>query len=171
MALIVNQPMPIRLPLGSVYLFVFPIPFWSGFQFESAYQLFKSFNVIYFYFVIPLLILAFRRLWKDKSSGSPAMLFMAFVTIGFTLAVAGTSLETRHLGAFFAPVFVLALSPDMRLNIVRQNYRQLLYAFLGSVCLVHYLWLVIKVGFIVLPISLLIMLLMLSTKTVSKKVN
>lgn len=44
-ALIVNQAMPIRLVLGSIYLFVFPIPFWSGFQLESVYHVFKSFNV------------------------------------------------------------------------------------------------------------------------------
>jgi len=146
MAFIVNQPMLIRLPLGAVYLFVFPIPFWSGFQFESVYQLFKSFNVIYFYFVIPLLVLAFRQLWRDKFSRSPAMLFLLFLVIGFSLAIVGTSLETRHLGAFFIPVFLLALLPDLRQIKVRHSYRQLLYGFLGSVFIVHIIWLIIKFG-------------------------
>lgn len=74
-ALILNQPIPIRVLLGSIYLFVFPIPFWSGFQLESVYNVFKSFNVVFFYFLLPLLALSLHTIWKDKSKRSPAILF------------------------------------------------------------------------------------------------
>ena len=106
MSLIINQPMPIRLFLGSVYLYIFPIPLWSGFQLESSYHLFKSFNVIFIIFLLPLVILAFRELWKSNLSRSSSTLFMLFLVIGFTFAIAGTSMEGRHLGAFFVPIFI-----------------------------------------------------------------
>lgn len=144
MALVVNQPIPLRLVLGSVYLFVFPVPFWSGFQLDSVYHLFKSFNVIYFYFVIPLLLLAVRKLWKEKPLRTPGALFLLFLIIGFTLAIAVTSLETRHHGAFFAPLFLLALLPDMRVRSEKRGYKQLLTFVLVGVVFVHLAWLVLK---------------------------
>ena len=159
MSLIINQPLLIRLTLGAIYLIIFPIHFWVGFQFESSYHLFKSFNVIYLYFVIPLLTLTVRQLWKDKSIRSPSMLFLLFLVFGFTLVIAATSLETRHLGAFFVPVFLLALLPDLRLKIVRHNYRQLLIAFLGTVFVIHYMWIIIRFGYFIVPITIIFVLL------------
>ncbi len=145
MTLIINQPMPIKLALGTVYLFVFPIPFWSGFQLESAYALFKSFNVLFFYFLLPLLALAVRQLWQHKVQRTPVILFMLFLSIGFALAIAGTSLETRHFGAFLVPIFMLAMLPDLRSPVVRHNYRQLLMVLLGGVVLVHLTWVGLKI--------------------------
>lgn len=142
--LIVNQPIPIKAFLGSIYLFVFPIPFWSGFQLETVYHLFKAFNVIYFYFLIPLLALALHQLWKDKLSRSPMVMFLLFLVIGFTLAIAATSLETRHHGAFFVPLFLLALGPDLRIRSEWRLYKQLLKLFLSGVALVHLAWIVLK---------------------------
>lgn len=144
-ALVINQPMPVRLVLGSIYLFVFPIPFWSGFQLESAYNLFKSFNAVFFYFFLPLLVLALRKIWKDKHQRTPAMMFILFLSIGFTLAIAGTSLETRHFGAFLAPIFVLALLPDFSSPIVRRNYKKLLIFMVNGVLLVHLAWAALKI--------------------------
>lgn len=144
MALIINQPMPVRLVFGSIYLFVFPIPFWTGFQLESAYNLFKSFNVVFFYFLLPLLILALRQIWKDKRQRTATIMFMLFLLLGFTLAIAGTSLETRHFGAFLAPIFVLALLPDFNSPIVRHNYKLVLITMLTGVLLVHMAWAIMK---------------------------
>lgn len=146
MALIINQPLPIRLALGSITLLLSPIPFWVGFQLESAYHLFKSFNVLFFYFLMPLLALSIRELWKRKSERTPAFLFILFVAGGFILAIAGTSLESRHLGAFLAPIFILALLPDLRVRSVNHNYRQLLMVMLGGVAVVHGLWVILKLA-------------------------
>ncbi len=145
-ALIVNQPLPIRLALGSVYLFVFPIPFWSGFQLESAANLFKSFNVIFFYFVIPLLAIAVSRLWRFKRERSTSLVFMLFVSLGFTMAIAASSLETRHFGDFLVPVFILALLPDLRNCNERRTYHHLLIMMLGGVVLVHAAWTALKLN-------------------------
>lgn len=144
MALIVNQPTPIRLVLGSIYLFVFPIPFWSGFQLESAYNLFKSANVIYFYFVLPLLFIALRQLKRNKAMRTPALLFLVFLSLGFTLAIASTSMETRHFGAFFLPILLIATLPDLRVPIVWQHYKSFVYIILAGVFLVHLAWIVLK---------------------------
>jgi hypothetical protein len=169
MLLIVNQPILIRAPLGALYLFFFPIPFWTGFQLESAYALFKSLNVIYFYFVVPLLVLTVRHLYKIKLSRTPPVLFLLFAVFGFTLAIAGTSLETRHLGVFFGPMFMLALYPDMRLISVKHRYKKILIAVLSSVFIVHYLWAVVKLGFIFVGVSLAVALLVGGLAAISNR--
>lgn len=144
MAFIVSQPLPIRLILGSAYLYVFPIPFWTGFQLESAYHLFKSLNALFFYALIPLIVLSFLQIACRKSVRTPAVMFQLFLVLGFTLAIAGTSLETRHLGAFLGPVFVLALLPDLTLRKDRNAYKVFLVAFLFMMTVLHFAWLVIK---------------------------
>jgi hypothetical protein len=143
-ALIVNQPMPIRLVLGSIYLYVFPIPFWSGFRLESVYNVFKSANVVFFYFVLPLLAISLLRLIRHKQARSVSALFMLFLTLGFTLAIAGSSLETRHFGAFLIPVFILASIPDLRERNVRLQYKQYLFVVLSGVIVVHLAWIILK---------------------------
>lgn len=144
MALILNQPMLIRLILGCIYLFVYPIPFWFGFQLEAAYHFFKSMNTIFFYFVLPLLFIVIRELMIQKSMRAPALLFMAFVALGFALVVAGTSLETRHFGAFLVPVFVLATVPDLRVPQHRRDYKVFLSVVLIGVLIVHLAWFALK---------------------------
>jgi len=143
-ALIVNQPLPIRLVLASIYLYVSPIPFWSGFQLESVYNVFKSANVVFFYFVLPLLAISILRLFRNKQGRSCSVLFMLFLTLGFTLAIAGTSLETRHFGAFLIPIFVLASIPDLRVRNVRLQYRQYLFVVLLGVIVVHLAWIILN---------------------------
>jgi len=145
MALIVNQAMPIRLVLGSIYLLVFPIPFWSGFQFDNAYNLFKSFNVIFFYFLIPLLAIALGRLFGSRTMRTPAMMFVLLTALGFTLAVAATSLETRHFGAFLMPIFVLATVPDLRERKTWRRYKNYVSFVLVGVVSVHLAWIALKV--------------------------
>ena len=144
MTLIVNQPLPLRLVLGSMYLFVFPIPFWSGFQLDSVYHLFKSFNVLYFYFVIPLVALSMWQLISSRSVRKVTILFVLFLSIGFTFAVAATSLETRHFGAFLVPILLVALLPDLQDRAIRLRYFQLLILMMLAVVLVHLVWVIIK---------------------------
>lgn len=144
MSLVVNQPLPIRLVLGTIYLYVFPIPFWVGFQLESAYNLFRSFNALFFYGLNPLLVLSVGTLVRNKSLRTANALFLLFCTIGFSVAVAITSLELRHFGAFLVPVLVTALIPDLKNVSVRRNYQRLLAIFLSAVLLVHLAWLAVK---------------------------
>jgi hypothetical protein len=145
MALIVNQSLPIRLVLGSIYLFVFPIPFWGGFQLESVQAFFKSANVVFFYFVLPLLAISLLKLVRHKRSRSVSVLFLLFLSLGFTVAIAGTSLETRHFGAFLIPIFVIATMPDLRADNERLQYKQYLFVILSGVIVVHLAWVILKV--------------------------
>lgn len=169
MSLIVNQPMPIRLPLGIIYLYLFPIPFWDGFQFEAVYFLFKSINVLLFYFLIPLLIMAIYTIWKDAIVRSPSMLFLVFFVVGISLIIAGTTLETRHIGAFFSSLFLIALLPDMQLKKVRIQYRKVLIAFLGTVFIIHYSWAIMKMGLIIINITIGFILFILIITTSNRK--
>jgi len=100
--------------------------------------------VIFFYFLLPLLALSLHKIWKDKSIRSPAILFLLLFSFGFTVAMAGTSLETRHFGTFLPPMFLLALLPDFNARSVRVNYKQLLMFTLAVVVFVHLAWIAIK---------------------------
>ncbi|MDP3082623.1 MAG: hypothetical protein Q8N44_02870 [Rubrivivax sp.] len=146
LTLIVNQPLAVRLPLGLAYLFVFPIPFWSGFQLETAASLFKSFNALFFYALTPLAGLAVVRIWQQRALRNRVNVFLVLVTFGFALAIAGTSLETRHFGAFISPLFMLALLPDLRQDTERRAYRSLLVCLLGLLAAVHVAWILLKLA-------------------------
>jgi hypothetical protein len=147
MKLIIDQPLPVRILLGSGYLYLFPIPFWSGFQLNSVYVLFKSFNVIFFYFIIPLLLMAVWQLWIRRETGSVMLTFLALLSLGFTLAIAGTSMETRHLGVFLPYIFLLAILPDLRNRLILSNYKKLLFMTLLGVFFIHFAWMIIKGGY------------------------
>lgn len=145
MALIVNQSVPVRLLAGSIYLYLFPIPMWSGLQLESSYHLFKSFNVLFMYFLIPLMLLAVRDLFKNKLMRSPPLIFMAFLILGFSLAIAGTSLENRHLGVFYGALFIIALLPDLRKTHAINNYKKMLSLVFFSIFIIHAAWMTLKI--------------------------
>jgi len=144
--LIVDAPLPIRLIAGTVYLYVFPIPMWSGFQLSSVYELLKSLNALYLYFVLPLAILGAGRIVGNKLIRSPPALFLLFVWIGFSIAVAGTSLETRHVGVFMVPLLIFATVPDLADLKDRNAYIVWLLLFLVAVALIHLTWGVLKLA-------------------------
>ena len=144
--LIFNQILLFRLLLGFVYLFIFPIPFWSGFQFESAYSLFKSFNVIFFYFLIPLIFMAISQILRERAIRSANIIFLLLLPLGFGLAIAGTSLETRHFGVFFPFIFLLTLLPDLRSEKNYVKYKRIFGIVLITMCIVHLTWLAIKLA-------------------------
>jgi len=141
---ITAAPWPLRLVFGSAYLFVFPIPFWSGFQLESVYHLFKSFNVLFFYAVTPLFALALLRICQVKTLRRPSVMFLLFLVIGFTLSIAGTSLETRHFGTFQVSLLVLATLPDLTARRDRMAYKKLLFVFLAMMGFVYLVWFCLK---------------------------
>ena len=142
--LIMNQAFPLNLIFGSIYLFIFPIPFWTGFQFESVYHLFKSFNVIFFYFLIPLFISGVVTLVRNRLYKTTNLIFMILLSIGFTFSVAGTSLETRHFGAFLMPIFIVSLIPDLRDGVIKNRFNVVMMVVIISVVFIHLSWAIIK---------------------------
>jgi len=144
MALIVNQAPPVRAAVGTVYLFVYPVPMWLGFSTASVYHWFKSCNVVLMHCILPLLAMAIRILWIDKTQRRASVVFLLFVVVGMSIGVAVTSLETRHWGHFLVPVFLLALLPDLREPVNWFRYKRLLLLMLVAVGAVHAAWIALK---------------------------
>ena len=142
--LIVAAPLPVRLVLGSGYLLMMPIPVWHGFQLHNAYDLFLSFYALFMYALVPLLALSVYRMAKHKELRTAPLLFLLFVTVGFTLSIAGTSVEQRHLGSFFVALILLAMVPNLKSGLDRGAYRFLLRIFVGMMILLHALWAPLK---------------------------
>lgn len=143
-ALIISAPFPLNIVLKSVNQFVAPIPVWTGFQLQSAYSLSKSLSAIYFYAVLPLVILAMLRIFSDKTRRTPAMMFLVFLAIGFTIVVAATSGENRHIGAFLVSFQVLALVPDLQVRADLNAYRGWSRLLIAAIISVHVAWAVLK---------------------------
>ena len=144
MSLIVSQPLFIRIFLGSIYLILSPIPFWSGFQFELIMPLFKSFNALLFYFLLPLFFTSLLQIISSKSLRNSVLLFLVSTSICFTFAIAGTSLELRHLGNFILPILLVCTVPDLRIRHIRTVYNRILFVILSLILIIHLLWIVLK---------------------------
>jgi len=73
------------------------------------------------------------------------MVFLLLLSLGFTIAIACTSLEARHFVVFLPPIFLLALLPDFSARSVRVNYKQHLTFTFACVTVVHLAWVAIKI--------------------------
>tara|TARA_A100001234_G_C12630358_1_gene387944 strand:- start:404 stop:1774 length:1371 start_codon:yes stop_codon:yes gene_type:complete len=142
--LIVEAPLPIRLVLGSIYLYVFPIPFWAELDYRSLYHFFKFLNLIYFYFFVPLMILSIYYFFKLKIYRSLINYFLLLSIVGFTVSVALTSLETRHLGQFLPFLMLFSLIPPFKDKIEYLNYYKIFLFYISGILLVHILWIYLK---------------------------
>lgn len=142
--LIVSQPLPIRAIVGAIYLLIFPIPVWSGFFEGTAYHMLKSFHAIFMYFVTPLFILGLWQVARRPMLRTPQVLFISIVALGFLIVVAVSSLETRHLGVFMLPIFLVALIPDLSTPQDQDSYGKLLRLNLGVMVGIHLAWAVVK---------------------------
>lgn len=145
-ALIVEQTLFMRIALGLPYLLYFPIPFWGGFEGESALQLFKSINAIAFYYISGLLFVGGFLILKSRQLRSPAFLFVLAVPFIFGVSVVLTSLESRHLGAFLSMFFLVALMPDMRNATERRYVRFSLVVIVLAMTMVHAAWFALRYG-------------------------
>jgi hypothetical protein len=143
-ALVVNQPTLLRIFIGTVYLHVFPIPFWHGFQLQSVYDLYKSFHVIYFWFVLPLFVLGAKNIFKFKKQQSSALILLFFLYLGFSIAIAISSLETRHLSVFAIPLLIISTIPDLNSSIIRNAYKLNFIFLLSTVFILHLAWAFLK---------------------------
>ena len=143
-SLIVSQPVYIRLFVAPVYLFLSPIPFWSGVLDSSAYHLYKSMNAVFFYFVVPLILLAAYKLYVYKVCRSQVLMFHDFLFVGFVIAISLTSIEARHMGVFLVSGLIVAALPDIASVADVRSYREILAVYLVCIVSVHLLWVFIK---------------------------
>jgi hypothetical protein len=133
-----------QLLIRTAYLYVFPIPVWSGFQTESVYHLFKSLHAIFMYFLIPVFLVSLQRLLFRPSLRRVDLLFLGFCSVVFSVAIAYSSVETRHLGPFLTPMIVLSLAPDLRNRNDRAAIRLTVQLYLFGVFCIHCAWAALK---------------------------
>lgn len=143
-ARLVSAPIPLRLLFGSAYILLFPIPMTNAYYLASAYHVFKSFHALFSYAMLPLLAMAIMNMWKVKALRSPSLMFLLFSCSGALLATAGTSLETRHWGAFLALVLALCAVPDFSVKAERSFYTRLCGLFLLLIMGLHLMWMLLK---------------------------
>ncbi|MBL8346487.1 MAG: hypothetical protein JNN03_13675 [Rubrivivax sp.] len=145
-ALIVQQPKPIRAVVGMAHLLLYPIPVWSGLQFDTAGAMLKSLNAFFFYAFTPLLMLSAWRTVRGRAVSGlrTADAYMLTLVLVFGVGVALTSLESRHFGAFLVPAFCLAVGPDISRPPAWRQYAAVLGFLLASLLLVHGAWFLIK---------------------------
>lgn len=144
MQFIINQPLPIRLVLGSGMLMVFPIPLWAYFNTSSLdYQWIMGYHGIYKVLVMPLVFagfLAVYRLFQRDQRQGFALGFLAAYMLVSLAAIVATSLEQRHLAQFMPAFMILAALPDTRNRKVRTEVRSIAALWFAVVVLVHVAW-------------------------------
>lgn len=143
--LVVSQPAPIRLVAGSVYMSMFPIPVWAYFSLDSVdYHWLKSFSGMFMILLTPFAVLGVWRVMQRTSSHKPGtapLTFVALCWVTMLVAVAMTSLETRHIGPFLPAFIILAVVPDPRQPRDRAALKKLGLLWFAFVVGVHALWL------------------------------
>lgn len=144
MRYIVNAPLPLRMTLGSLYLFIFPIPVWSGVEQGTVYGLLNTLQALFMYALTPLVALSAWRIARREPDRGPAILFLCFVSAALVGSIAMTSLEIRHFAMVVPTLIVVAVLPDLRERKELRAYRRLAAWCLGSMFLVHFAWAVMK---------------------------
>ncbi len=150
MQLIVYQPMPIRLVMGSGAMMIFPIPLWGYFKSgANDYMLIKTYHGIYQILLFPLVfagfISIFRAYRKDRQRFTP-LLFLAVYILMNVMIVVATSMEQRHLFQFMPAMMILAAVPDTTENGTRTRVWNIAKGWFMVVVLVHVAWAIATVG-------------------------
>ena len=138
-------PIYFQVILMPLYMIFFPMPFWGGFESGSAYGFFKSVNVLQMYIFIPLLVLSTWQLIKRKVKTNLAVIFNHLVFYIFLMAVALTSGEGRHLGGFWIPAYLAALSLDFNNLEIKSSYTSIFNVLMFLIIGAHLLWIILKI--------------------------
>ncbi len=149
--LIMSQPLIIRIPAAAFLFFIFPLPLWTYLQVGvTDYHLIKTWQGFYLVAITPLIIVGAMELFQHVKKFSPKakmFLFILVHAVFSTLAVAGTTSETRHLGQFMPALLLLAAVPDKNLLSSKQLLKKTSQVWFVIVALLHLAWIVLKVLF------------------------
>jgi len=146
--LVVNQPLPIRLILGSGVLLINPIPLWRNFQIGLRdCNWIEGYHGIYQVLVLPLVfagsLAAFRMFRRDRKRASP-LVFLVMYLLMNTASVVATSMEQRHLGQFLAAMIIIATVQDTREMEMQGEQKGIRIRWFVAVYLVHLAWATMK---------------------------
>lgn len=144
--LVINQPILIRMLIGPIYMFFFPIPFWTGFLSNSFYHFAKSISVIQFYLIAPLVLINFKNFFTNRNS-TLLFKFSILIILFFSFFISLTSLETRHLGAFYSILYFSLLYVDFESSKFLNLYKKKLFLIFVFVISIHISWVLLKFVF------------------------
>jgi len=146
--LVLNQPAPIRLLVGSGTMLITPIPLWKFFHTNSnSYHILKGYNGFYQIAVFPLVLLGYLSVYRLYKTNHYLFCPTAYLGVYFVLtlgAVVMTSLEQRHLAQFMPSCIVLAALPDTTNLKTKRKLRNITSLWLVFVFLIHFIWLLLK---------------------------
>jgi hypothetical protein len=147
-AFVAGQPIPIRLLVGPFYILISPIPLWTNFHFGyKEYHWLKGFHGIYILWIMPMaitgLVIFFKRAIKGGAE-APVACFIFFYAIITLLAIAATSLESRHHGQFLPAMLILATIPDKHDLVTQSKLRFIIMGWFAFVLAGHLFWVVLK---------------------------
>ena len=143
--LIIDRGILIRLIGGSIYLHVFPIPFWNGFNFDAQpYFWLKSLMALYMVYLTPRglsgILISLKNNINGRDLSHLHIFITAYLIVGILMVVLST-LETRHYGIFIPYLILMSVVP----NINNQNHKYLILSttvlWIIFVVLVNSLWL------------------------------
>lgn len=138
---VVDQPVIIRLIMGSLYMSIFPIPLWGYFTpLYGEYHWIKGYHGFYMVAIVPFGIVAIYNVSKQLVRGESGLsphIYLVLSTILGLLAVVATSLETRHYGLFLPGLLILAALPDYKSHYIRAQLRFCCIAWWGMVSGIH----------------------------------
>jgi hypothetical protein len=145
--LVVNQPLPIRLLGGSLYLHLFPIPFWAGmFQTDSLFTILRGLNGLFIILVLPLAVLGLFQVVTNlfRSIIDRRQIFLLTFYGLMTAAVVMSSLEIRHLAQFFPVLFLISAFSDYQEPKTKQRLKHIYVAWLLGVLIIYGVWMIVK---------------------------
>ena len=80
----------------------------------------------------------------NKQLRSPAFLFALAVPLAFSVSIALTSLESRHLGVFLPLFYIVALLPDLRADADRRLVKFTMTATVIGMIFIHLVWFALR---------------------------
>lgn len=144
--LIINQPLFIRLLLGSFYILYFPVPIWAGFN-GSFYSAMTSVNAVYMLWMTPYIVVGTWVIWKNfrlTSGMSDGNLLISSVFWVNFLSVVATSFEIRHIASTATLMIATASAPVAAKSGHRGPLRKVQLGWLAFGLIINGLRVVIK---------------------------
>lgn len=144
---VLNQPIPVRVTVGSVYLAIYPIPFWGGLLSGEEYHFIKSCHAVFSIAIFPMIIVGAILSYRDFRRGTKyggAQLFVSAVVFLSLCCIAATSMESRHLAQFMPAFMFVAAIPDFGDPVQRVHLQRWYKPWLIGVFGVYAAWSVLK---------------------------
>lgn len=146
--LVVSLPLPLRVLVGSITMHINPIPLWAYLDLAGMpARLLYSLNGIWAVLLVPPAVTGISLLFSKARAAAldkPALMIAALGYVGTLLAVSMTSMEIRHLSAFYPAFCLIAAAPFAVGRAVWPRLRSTSQAWLGAVVLIHMAWAILK---------------------------